>query len=96
MILHTVNKSACLGRCLDLVADGDAVLLIEDGVYAAMGIPGQDAAWDSLSGKVACFALDTDLAARGISGKMHPRFRTATWQQFVALAAEADKVVSWG
>ena len=39
-MLHTVNKSPftnnSLESCLDCVADGAAVLLIEDGVYGAL------------------------------------------------------------
>ncbi len=39
-ILHTVNKSPyeknSLDSCLNLAKEGSAVLLIEDGVYAAL------------------------------------------------------------
>lgn len=95
--LHTVNKQGdCLARCLSLTAPGDAVLLIEDGVYAAAETEANSAAWENAPAGLTCFALESDLAARGISDKMLPLFDAVTWQQFVALTVEHDKVISWG
>lgn len=96
MILHTVNKPDCLARCLALIAPGDAVLLIEDGVYLAMVTAGNEARWSTMPDSTTCYALADDLAARGISDRMLPCFESATWQQFVALATRYDKVISWG
>jgi tRNA 2-thiouridine synthesizing protein B len=66
--LHIVTKSPfrtdALQRCLSLVAPGDSILLIEDGVLAA-NLP---TLADSLAGQnVDCYALSDDLAARGVS-----------------------------
>ena len=97
MILHTVNKtSEPLARCLALVASGDAVLLLEDGVYATLDNDGNRSLWDNCSSDTRVFALGPDLAARGISDKMLPHINEVTWQEFVALSVESDKVVSWG
>lgn len=97
MILHTVNKPGdCLARCLALVAAGDAVLLLEDGVHATMNTPGNESLWAGIPDSVRCFALAGDLAARGISDKMLPLFEVVTWREVVTLTVENDKVISWG
>lgn len=97
MALHTVNKhDDYLVRCLSLVGNGDAVLLIEDGVYGAMDTPINVDTWKNISAAVECFALESDLAARGISDKMLPFFTPVSWQQFIALTEKHDKVISWG
>ena len=52
--LHTVNKSpfnsAAFSTCIGLAKSGSTVLLFEDGVYAAWGLPGvkNDTARDRL------------------------------------------------
>lgn len=96
MTLHTINKPLAFQHCVALVAAGDAILLIEDGVYAAMDYDANRFLLESLPADVSLHALADDLAARGISDTMLPRFESVTWEQFVALAATHDKVVSWG
>jgi tRNA 2-thiouridine synthesizing protein B len=97
MVLHTVNKKGeALLRCLSLLADADALLLIEDGVYAAQDTSGNVALWQQHAGTMRCFVLESDVAARGITDNLLPHFDVVTWQQFVALTLEYDKVVSWG
>lgn len=105
MVLHTVNKTGeALLRCLSLLADGDAVLLIEDGVYAAQDTSANAALWKKHAGTNAgtnagtmpCFALESALAARGISDNILSHFDVVNWQQFVALATQYNKVISWG
>ena len=97
MILHTVNKSSdCLVRCLSMTSEGDAILLIEDGVYAAMNNSRNEALWHDDHAGFTRYALESDLAARGISDKMLPGIEVINWQQFVSLATTCDKVVSWG
>lgn len=99
-MLHTVNKSpfekssleTCLGYCLP----GNAVLLIEDGVYAAMKNT-------STSNKIAnalvttpIFVLGPDLKARGIAeSKIIEGIKVVDYGGFVDLAVEHDKVQAW-
>lgn len=71
-ILHTVNKSPfetnSLSSCLKHVQKGDAVLLLEDGVYGAL--KGTIASGD-IWGKrvdVRFYVMSPDLAARGLAG----------------------------
>ena len=95
MILHTVNKIApCLDRCMALASPEDTILLIEEAAYAAAG---NDSArhWQKFLGYNLC-VLEDDLAVRGLSATMLPEFSAVSWLDFVALAASADKVISWG
>ena len=55
-VLHLVNKPAALAHCLEVRAEEDVVVLIEDAVYAAVDLP---------AGNI--FLLDTDVHARGVA-----------------------------
>jgi tRNA 2-thiouridine synthesizing protein B len=97
MNLHTVNKNQdCLQACLTVSGENDAILLIEDGVYAVMSVTNGVNVWENIPDSTKLFALENDLAARGISDKMLSRFEAITWSQFVSLSCEYDKVISWG
>jgi tRNA 2-thiouridine synthesizing protein B len=95
-ILHLVNKSpyetTSLNTCVDFMRDGDALLLFEDGVYAAIA-GGKAAA--SLSG-LDVSVLGEDLAARGIAGdKLAEGVKVVDYGEFVDLTVAKDKVQSW-
>jgi len=97
MILHTINKNnEALERCLSLLREEDAVLLIEDGVYAALDSEENETVWSNLSPDIKKYAMVNDLAARGISDRMLPFFETIDWSGFVSLSLEYEKVISWG
>ena len=97
MILHSINKHQdCLQLCLSLAKNSDAILLLEDGVYAARNYQANEDLWDNVPTAIKLYALDSDLASRGITKKMISRFETVSWAQFVALSCEYDKVISWG
>ncbi len=96
-ILHVVNKSPyernSLDTCVAYVRDGDAVLLIEDGVYAAMN---GGAAAGKLAGLGEVCALGADLAARGIGeDKLADGVKVVDYAGFVDLVEAKDKVQSW-
>lgn len=98
-ILHTVNKSPfekqTLSSCIAHVCDGDAVLMIEDAVYAA--IAGTSAA-SLLEGneKISIYALGPDLDARGLGDvDLIPGLKIVDYNGFVDLAVEYDKTQSW-
>jgi len=96
MILHTVNKTEVLERCLAMVSEGDTVLLIEDGVYASLEAPSTASTWASVDPAVSWRVLETDLAARGISDKMRAPFEAVSQAQFIDLTLAHEKVISWG
>jgi len=95
-MLHVVNKSPyerdALATCVGYYRDGDTLLLIEDGVYAAVAA-GKAAA--NLKGlKVA--ALSSDLKARGVGeDKLIEGLQLVDYAGFVDLVATADRVQSW-
>jgi len=95
-ILHLVNKSPyernSLTTAVGYVSQGDTLLLIEDGVYAA--VKGGKAA-ALLAGKKVS-VLGPDLAARGISQeKLIDGVTVVDYAGFVDLVESTDKSQSW-
>ena len=70
-ILHTVNKSPfeknSLETCLRIAVEGSSVLLMEDGVYAAMDGTNLNGALSDASNRIQFYVLGPDLKARGLS-----------------------------
>ena len=97
MILHTVNKNTdCLLRCLALCTAGDAILLLEDGVYAALDNTENRKRWQHAPEGLQYYILDEDALIRGVSGDITPIFEKTDWHSFVSLSLVCDKVISWG
>ncbi len=99
MLLHTFSKSPFSDRLFSdatsLIRSGDAVLLLNDAVYAAISTSALTDIFDKLVG-VSCYAIDEDLAARGIHDAMLPPAVTrASYADFVRLTLEADKMITW-
>ncbi len=99
-ILHTVNKSpfekSAFKSCLDHAKPGDAVLLIEDGVYAATKGTATAARIAALNGDMSLYALGADLSARGISNSaMIEGITVVDYSGFVDLVAENDVFQAW-
>lgn len=95
MILHTVNKAPdnnCLSSCLRVAAKDDAILLIEDGVYAAV-INTAKVPDELFRHKV--YALEADIKARGLNGKIAAEAELVDYQGFVTLVEKFDTVQSW-
>jgi tRNA 2-thiouridine synthesizing protein B len=98
-MLHIVNKShtqtSALQSCLRLAQPGHALLLIEDAVYAAT-IAGAESA--DLAGALATlkvYALQPDVEARGMAGKLLADVTTVDYAGFVDLVAEHPNNQSW-
>ena len=85
-LVHLVQDSSGLTSCLAHVADGDAVLLFGDGVYAA-----SDPRLAALGVPVA--AIDEDAAGRGVT--IVPPVATVGYDGFVALVVAHDASVTW-
>lgn len=97
--LHTVNKfgltSSALDSCLRVALPGDAILLLEDGVYNVVGERDRRAPTGGSAG-VRVYALKEDLKARGIAQDSLPAsIEPITYAEFVALVCEHKKSVSW-
>ncbi|MCP3867552.1 MAG: sulfurtransferase complex subunit TusB [Gammaproteobacteria bacterium] len=97
--LHTVNKSpfekSSFDSCMGHVLEGSAVLLYEDGVYAAMQGTTAEAKVKSAQG-VKIYVLGPDLKARGIdAARLIDGVDVVDYAGFVDLTIEHDKVVAW-
>ena len=99
-MLHVINKSPfernALESCLRLAKPGSSILLIEDGVYAAV----RDAAHaEKISGRLEDFSfyvLGPDAAARGLKDtRLLEGVTTVDYGGFVDLVAEHDATQSW-
>jgi tRNA 2-thiouridine synthesizing protein B len=98
--LHTVNKSpfekTTLAACLGHLGAESSVLLLEDGVYAALANSASEAQVKGAldSGKV--YVLGPDLQARGLAEeRIISGISVVDYAGFVDLAAEHDKVQAW-
>ena len=99
-MLHIVNKSpfqtGTLQSCLDHALEGDAILLIEDGVYGALRGSVVAAAVEAALGKVTFHALGADVAARGIApAKLIEGIASVDYAGFVDLVAEHKTNQAW-
>ena len=98
--LHTVNKSPfqnqSLQSCLGHAKAGDAVLMIEDGVYGAMCGTALSEALVTLAADVSVYVLGPDLAARGIdASRLANGVTSVDYEGFVDLAADTDRTQNW-
>ena len=99
-VLHIVNKSPfdrnSLDSCLRLAKADSAILLIEDGIYAARK---NSTAADKLQqalGDHPIYALKPDLQARGVkTDSMVDGISLVDYDGFVKLTIEYDKLQSW-
>lgn len=89
--LHILNKLSpehpASRDCLRVLKKGDALLLIEDGVYLT-----QRNRISKKSAKV--YALQHDLHLRGLS-PMQNHIKIINDAEFVDLCTQYDKVISW-
>ncbi len=98
--LHTVNKSPfstqTLLSCLNHAKDGDAILLIEDGVYGGAAGTGLADAVAAKAGSVSLHVLEGDMAARGIVvSRLIDGVTPVDYAGFVKLAAEHALTQAW-
>jgi tRNA 2-thiouridine synthesizing protein B len=99
-ILHTVNKSPfeknSLGECLTHALDGSAILLLEDGVYAAMQGTSVEADVKSAMASKKVYVLGPDIKLRGLSSdRMIDGIEIVDYAGFVDLTESNDKVQAW-
>jgi tRNA 2-thiouridine synthesizing protein B len=98
-MLHIVNKSPFQTRsfesCLRMAQPGSAVLLIEDGIYAATAGSSMEARVCQASASVRFYALQGDMEARGVTGKLLDGVTLIDYGGFVDLAIEYPTSHSW-
>ena len=99
-MLHTVNKSpferTSLDTCLRLAKKGSAILLIEDGVIAAVKGTEQSAKIEGAVGDHAVYVLGPDLKARALSEEqVIDGVKVVDYAGFVDLAEEHGAHNAW-
>jgi tRNA 2-thiouridine synthesizing protein B len=98
-MLHIVNKSPSqthtLASCLRLAQSGSAVLLIEDGVYAASKGNADASALHAACDRLQVYALQPDCDARGITASLAEGITLVDYGGFVDLVAQRKTAHSW-
>jgi tRNA 2-thiouridine synthesizing protein B len=96
-MLHTVNKSpfqnSALENCLRLAREGDVILLLEDGVYAASAGTVKSSLVERAVKRHAVYVIEADVKARGL-GNLIENVRVASYGDFVDLV-EQHPVHAW-
>jgi tRNA 2-thiouridine synthesizing protein B len=98
-MLHIVNKSplekTSLDSCLATAQPGAAVLLIEDGVYAATRGSAAEAKMRDAMGQLKVYVLKPDMEARGMADRVMDGVTLVDYGGFVDLVTEHPNCQSW-
>lgn len=98
-MLHIVNKSPLdrnsLDTCLATAQPGGALLLIEDGVYAATNGNATAGKLKQAMGQMKVYALQPDLEARGMADRVLEGVNLVDYGGFVDLVTEHATCQSW-
>ena len=98
-MLHIVNKSPqdrpSLDTCLATAQPGGALLLIEDGVYAATTGNSAAGKLTQAMGQLKVYALKPDLEARGMADRVLEGVNLVDYGGFVDLVTEHSTCQSW-
>lgn len=96
-MLHIVNRSPfshrALAECLRGCDAAAGILLIEDGVYAALAGGEWLARMRDKTDRI--HVLAADVAARGLAGRIDAAARSIDYAGFVALCCEYPGTLSW-
>lgn len=97
MVLHTLNRpphsSLVLADCLRVITPPAALLLIEDGAYAATR--NNELLFQNLDSAIDCYVLQADIDARGLNPLLSPRFTVISDSAFVTLTTQCERIQSW-
>lgn len=98
-MLHTVNKSPferrSLDSCLNHAKKGSAILLIEDGVYAAVKGTVTGRKLEIAMKDVSVYALQPDVDTRGMQGRLVDGVKLVDYGGFVDLVTQHQGTQSW-
>ena len=96
MLLHIINKSPfshrSLKTCSQFCRKGDAIVLLEDGVY---GISHPDIVQLIREKEIRVYAITADLAARGLVARLPEQVPSISYAKFVDLCVEFPKTKTW-
>ncbi len=94
LLSHSPFADSRLSSCLRLLTADDALLLSGDAVYALQNGTAQRHALELMPDSIALFALEEDVAARGIK-PLPPRLQQVDYAAFVELCCRYDRTNSW-
>lgn len=95
-MLHTLTRSPWqmdFSGFLRMLAPGDDVLLMQDGVIA--GIAGSSFVELLQQAPVSVHVLNNDIVARGLSGQISTVIARVSYNYFVRLAIKHPSQMSW-
>lgn len=96
ILRHSPASSSTLASCLRVLASHQAVLLMEDAVYALLPGSATFASIRLLPADIRLYVLENDLLARGLALDDVPtRVKLIGYDRMVELCAQSGKVVSW-
>ncbi len=96
MLLHTLSRSpahSALRDCLAVLGPDDALLLLGDGVYAALA--GSEAATLLAASGASLFVLEADAALAGVQERLLPAVTLVDDEGFVALSERYSRQLAW-
>ena len=94
-MLHIIHKnSEKIFTTLPIVASDDEFILVGDGVYA-IEISGNFDAWLAKGEGTCCYALETDIKARGIATVGEEKVKLISDSFFVDLVCKHERTLSW-
>ena len=93
ILSHSPFADSRLASCLRLLGTADALLLSGDAVYALQPDTANLQALQLMPASVALYALEEDLAARGLQAP--ERAQVVDYPGFVELCTRNTKVNSW-
>ena len=88
MVLHTISKTSAMDKCAPLISKGDTVVLLENGVFLILSPATDDTG-------VRWLALEADVQARGLAGRLPDHITLIDYDGFVEVTASADKTCNW-
>lgn len=99
-MLHLINKSPfdrnALDSCLRLATAGSSILLLEDGVYAALDKATSADAVKNRMEDMTFYVLGPDVSARGLDDTpLIDGIKVVDYGGFVDLVVEHDVAQSW-
>jgi tRNA 2-thiouridine synthesizing protein B len=99
-MLHLINKSSIernsLDSCLRMAEAGDSILLIEDGVYAALKNARDAGEISGRMDELSFYVLGPDVAARGLTDQpLLEGVKVVDYEGFVDLVVATDVTQSW-
>jgi len=94
---HSIDEQSWLNRAIASLKNGDGLLLIEDAVSISCHLPTLKKL-NALGIVFSFYVIDVDLQARGLKPHNIPSSITIeiiSYQEFVELTLQFDKVVNW-